>query len=59
MNGFLKSKTMWFSYLTMAAALVQQISPFIPEKYTGVAMGVIGAATAALRTVTTQPLSDK
>jgi hypothetical protein len=57
--SFLKSKTMWFAFLTGVTGLVQQVAPFIPEKYTGAVVTTLGIATAALRLMTTQPLAEK
>lgn len=59
MKGFLKSKTMWAAYLTTAAGVIQQVSPFIPPEYVGGILTVIGAVVGVLRTRTTQPLSEK
>ena len=63
MNGALRSKTMWFSLalavfgvLELQTALVRDLVG--PENF-GAVMLLISAATAVLRVITTQPLSDK
>lgn len=58
-----KSKTMLFAYALAVLGVVETqyklVEQFVPEEYRGAVFVVIGAVVAALRVVTTQPLSDK
>jgi len=59
----LKSKTILFALLLSALGAVEQntsmVTSIVGPENTGLAMLVIGAIIAALRTVTTKPLSEK
>jgi len=59
----LKSKTILFALLLSALGAVEQntsmVTSIVGPENTGLAMLVIGAIIAALRTVTTEPLSAK
>jgi len=59
----LKSKTILFSLLLAVLGAVEQntamVTSLVGPQNTGLAMLVIGAIVAALRTVTTKPLSEK
>lgn len=63
MNGVLKSKTMWFSAILGVLGALELQSSFLrelvgPENF-GLVMLLISVATAVLRVVTTQSLSEK
>lgn len=63
MNGFAKSKTMWFAYLLAILGVVETqynlIESYVPEEYRGLVFVVIASAVAALRIVTTKALTEK
>lgn len=54
-----KSKTLWFATAVTSAGVVQMVTPFIPPQYLPVVLAATGIATAALRTVTTKPVTEK
>jgi len=63
MNGMIRSKTMWFSAALGVLGALELQSAFLremvgPENF-GLVMMLISVATAVLRVVTTQPLSEK
>lgn len=59
MLKYLKSKTVIAGVLTMVVAGANYVVPFIPAEYMGLALAASGLLKVALRTVTTQPLSEK
>lgn len=63
MKRYMKSRTLWFSFLLVIfGALMDNFSylqSVIDERYYGISFVVIGLITAVLRFVTTQGLSDK
>jgi len=63
MNRYMKSRTLWFSFLLVIfGALMDNFSylqSIIDERYYGISFVAIGLITAALRFITTQGLSDK
>ena len=63
MKRFMKSRTMWFSFLLVVlGALLDNFSYLqnvIDPKYYGVILVIIGIIVAVLRFITTQPMSDK
>ena len=63
MKRYMKSRTMWFSFLLVVfGALLDNFSylqSVIDPKYYGVILVVIGVVVAILRFITTQPMSEK
>jgi hypothetical protein len=63
MNRYMKSRTLWFSFLLVIfGALMDNFSylqSVIDERYYGISFVAIGLITAILRFVTTQPLDEK
>lgn len=55
----LKSKTLWFAAFVTSAGVVQAVTPFIPPQYLPIALAGVGIVTAALRTLTTTPVTEK
>lgn len=62
-TGSMSSKTMWFSLILAILGIVEQyqglLSQYIGEDKMGVILLVVGAISAALRTVTSTSLSEK
>lgn len=62
MKRYMKSRTMWFSFLLVVfGALLDNFSYLqnvIDPKYYGVILVVIGIVVAVLRFITTQPMRD-
>ena len=63
MKRFMKSRTMWFSFLLVVLGAVldnfSYLQNVIDPKYYGVILVVIGVIVAILRFITTQPMSEK
>ena len=63
MKRFMKSRTMWFSFLLVVlGALLDNFSYLqnvIDPKYYGVILVTIGIIVAVLRFITTQPMREK
>lgn len=57
--GALKSKTVWLNSLATLIEVANYVSPFIPPQYHAAVVAGIGVANVVLRSVTTQPLSEK
>ncbi len=57
--GALKSKSVWAGALTAIVAVANYAAPFIPPQYSALALAASGLLQITLRTVTTQPLSEK
>lgn len=57
--GALKSKTVWVNVLTTLVEVANYISPFIPPQYHAAIVAGVGVVNIVLRSVTTQPLSEK
>lgn len=55
----LKSKTLWFSVGIAVLGAVEMQAQIIPAEYRGHALVLIAAVTAALRILTTLPVSQK
>ena len=59
----MRSKTVWFGFLVMAATWLANntdlIQSFIPDQYDELAGYVIGIAIWVLRYITTEPLEEK
>ena len=51
------SKTFWFNILTGGLALVDQLSPMLPENLRGAIPTIVMVGNILLRFVTTQPVS--
>lgn len=58
-SSLLKSKTLWFSVLLAALGALETQSQIIPAGYRGQALILIAVVSAALRFMTTQPVSQK
>ena len=63
MKRFMKSRTMWFSFLLVVlGALLDNFSYLqnvIDPKYYGVILVTVGIIVAVLRFITTQPMREK
>lgn len=57
--GALKSKTVWLNTITTLVEVANYVSPFIPPQYHPAVVAGVGVANVILRTITTQPLSEK
>jgi hypothetical protein len=59
----LKSKTLWFAVLLAVGGILEQsqalVTQLVGQQNTGIVMLVISVIVAALRAITTQPLSQK
>ena len=58
-----KSKTMWFSFSLVLLGSLMELFPYLKDlidpRYYAVSFVVIGLVVAALRFLTTQPISGK
>lgn len=63
MKRYMKSRTMWFSFLLVVLGVVYDnfsyIQDIIDPRYYGVSYIAIGVVVAILRFITVQPLEDK
>lgn len=58
-TGALKSKTVWLNTLTTLVEVANYVTPFIPPQYHAAIVAGVGVVNIVLRSVTTQPLSEK
>ena len=61
MKGYFKSKTVWLGFAVAMLGAVEGLMRDAPmdQSYGGIVMAAIGAAIIGLRSITTQPLSEK
>jgi hypothetical protein len=63
MKRYMKSRTLWFSFLLVIFGALfdnfNYLQSIIDERYYGISFVAIGLITAILRFITTQPLDEK
>lgn len=59
MPSWMKSKTLWFSVALAVLGAIEMQIQIIPAEYRGHVLVLIAGISAALRVLTTMPLSEK